>query len=214
MPIDPANLAAFIVASALLTVAPGPDILFLVSQGMSRGRAAGLATALGLASGNLVHTTAAALGASLVFKESAFAFAILKYAGAAYLLYLAYKTVRARNTPPQADGVEAAGRRRLFVRGIAMNVLNPKVAIFFLAFLPGFASPERGPVWVQTILLGLVFVAVVIVVFGTVGLFAGAIGGWLLGRGGARFHRWSSWAVAGVLVLLAINLIVMSRGAG
>ena len=144
---DVTSLPLFVGASLLLIVAPGPDLLYLVSQGAAHGPRAGLATALGLAAGNLVHTLAAALGISVLLLGSALAFDALKLAGVAYLLYLAWTSVRPR--APAAPGAPAAHAAPgpLFRRGLLMNVLNPKVALFFLAFLPQFASPASGPVW-------------------------------------------------------------------
>src|SRR3990167_4860365 len=126
---DISTLLLFVTASLLLIVAPGPDIVFLVSQGALRGPRAGFVTAMGLAAGNLVHTVAAALGVSVIFQTSAAAFNALKYAGAAYLLYLAWKTARAGTVEVSQAG--EARNESLFWRAVLMNVLNPKVALFF-----------------------------------------------------------------------------------
>jgi threonine/homoserine/homoserine lactone efflux protein len=210
--LDPSSLGVFVVASVLLILAPGPDVIFLISQSVSLGPRAGFLTALGLACGNLVHTFLAALGISVIFRASPAAFQALKIAGVAYLLFLAWKAIRAR-APVAADpavGVPpsmpppAAG---LFFKGVLMNVLNPKVALFFLAFLPQFVTPESGPVWLQMIVYGLLFTAFVIVIFGMIGLVAGH----LTRRLGSR---WASpgaasrgrWLVAGVYSALAARL--------
>jgi len=205
---DFSTFLIFTCASVVLTLAPGPDIIFLIAQGVSKGRRAGFSTAMGLASGCLVHTLGAALGVSVIFRTSAVAFQGLKIAGVLYLLYLAWKTVRtpasdAGDTRPKTVPING---RALFVRGVLMNLLNPKVALFFLAFLPQFASPERGPVWMQMVLLGVVFTAQVVVIFGAIGLFAGQVSEWLrrgpLGNAG----RYMRWAVAAVYVSLALRL--------
>ena len=215
MILEPSALGLFVVASVLLILAPGPDIIFLVSQSVTLGPRAGFLTALGLACGNLVHTLLAALGISVIFRASPAAFQALKIAGVAYLLYLAWKALRAR-APASVDPAgssqpsvprPAAG---LFLKGVLMNVLNPKVALFFLAFLPQFVTPESGPVWLQMILYGLLFTALVILIFGAIGLFAGhvtrRIGSRWMGPGSASRGR---WLVAGVYAALAARLALL-----
>jgi len=210
---DPATLSLFITASLLLIVAPEPDILFLVSQGAARGPRAGFVTAMGLAAGNLVHTLAAALGVSVIFQTSAIAFSALKYAGAAYLLYLAWKAARASGGAADALQRGTAGTESLFWRAVLMNVLNPKVALFFLAFLPQFASPSPGaaPVWMQMISYGLLFTFLVVIVFGAFGIFAGRASLWLRRASGGRAAAAFRWLVPGVFVLLALRLATVER---
>lgn len=201
----------FVPASLALIVAPGPDLLFLLGQSIQRGRRAGLATAGGLASGNLVHTLGAALGVSVIFRTSALAFTLLKFAGVAYLLYLAWLALRAGAKPlSEAPRVREHSAAALFRRGVLMNVLNPKVALFFLAFLPQFAHPSQGAVGLQMLVLGSVFTLLVVAVFGTAGWFAGSLRPWLLRRGG-RLHRASSWLMAGIYAALALRLALVTR---
>ena len=164
----PDNLAAFLAVSVALTAAPGPDVLFLVSQGLAGGSRAGLYVAMGLSSGLLVHTTLAALGVSAIFMASPAAFNILKLAGAAYLLWLAIGAFRERPAAGSKTALFGDGAA-LYRRGVIMNLLNPKVALFFLALLPQFVSSSKGGVKAQMAILGLVFMAQVIVVFGTIG---------------------------------------------
>jgi len=177
IPIETA--AAFFIASVLLALAPGPDNIFVLTQSALRGRTAGLLVTLGLCTGLIVHTTAVAFGVAVIFQASAMAFTALKLFGAGYLLYLAWLVFRA-----SAEKI-ATGRRselsygRLYRRGIIMNVTNPKVSIFFLAFLPQFADPTRGPLTVQMLLLGGIFIVSTILVFGGIALLAGSIGQWL-----------------------------------
>ncbi|MCC6490217.1 MAG: LysE family translocator, partial [Candidatus Hydrogenedentes bacterium] len=190
---------------------PGPDVVFLVAQGATRGRKAGLFTALGLSAGNLVHTLGAALGLSVVFRTSALAFSAVKFAGAAYLLYLAWKTVGKKPVQPGAAAPMPPRGHTLFARGFLMNVLNPKVALFFLAFLPQFATPERGPVWVQMAILGLVFTVQVVVVFGTIGLCAGSISPWLQRGRNGRLGRAFDWLIGSVYAALALRLVLAER---
>ena len=217
IPIETSNLLFFVSASLLLIVAPGPDIVFLVTQGVTRGPRAGFETAMGLAAGNLVHTTAAALGVSVIFRASPVAFQVLKLAGVAYLLFLAWKAVRS-STRPTTDGIPettatgllASSDRSggLFWRGFLMNVLNPKVAFFFLAFLPQFATPTAGPIAVQMAVYGILFTALVVFVFGTFGLLAGTVRGWLTRKPGTG-TRGFGWIVALVYVALAIKLALV-----
>jgi threonine/homoserine/homoserine lactone efflux protein len=203
-------LFLFLPVSVALTLAPGPDIVFLITQGSSRGPKAGLATALGLAAGNLVHTLAAVLGISVIFQTSELAFEGLKVAGALYLLYLAWQALRHRKEGLGLSHADEATGTALFVRGVLMNVLNPKVALFFLAFLPQFVSPEAGPVWSQMLVLGLIFTLQVVVVFGLLGLTAGVIRERLIaGRMGA-LALWSPYLVAGIFIALALRLILLS----
>lgn len=173
------TLAAFFGASVVLALAPGPDNIFVLTQSALRGRTAGLLVTLGLCTGLLVHTTAVALGVAVVFQASALAFTALKLFGAGYLLYLAWQAFCASAQKISAGQKEELSYGRLYRRGIIMNVTNPKVSIFFLAFLPQFADPTRGPLTLQMLLLGGVFIVSTILVFGSIALLAGSIGGWL-----------------------------------
>ncbi|MEJ2629988.1 MAG: LysE family translocator [Acidihalobacter sp.] len=201
----------FVPASLALIIAPGPDLVFLLAQGVRRGRSAGLATAFGLASGNLVHTLGAALGVSVIFRTSALAFTLLKFAGVLYLLYLAWHALRSGATPPGgAASLQERSLGTLFRRGVLMNVLNPKVALFFLAFLPQFAHPELGPVGLQMLLLGGVFTLLVMAVFSAAGWFAGVLRPWL-SRRGVSLRRLSAWLMAGIYSALALRLALVTR---
>lgn len=204
--IDPATLLLFVTASVILTLAPGPDILFLIAQGVSKGPRAGFATAMGLSTGCLVHTTAAALGASVIFQTSPLAFHALQAAGVVYLLYLAWKTLTEKPQEAHAPNTMSPAVKALYARGFLMNILNPKVALFFLAFLPQFAAPERGPVWLQMAFYGLVFTAQVVLMFGSIGLFAGTVSAWLSRGRLGRARRHMKWVVACVYLTLAIRL--------
>lgn len=154
-------------------MAPGPDNLFVMMQSARFGKAAGVAVVLGLCTGLLVHTAAVVLGVAALLQESRTAFRILQFAGAAYLLYLAVLSLRASSQPAQVQAT-ALGYGRLYRRGIVMNVTNPKVSIFFLAFLPQFVTP--GEVTAQILQLGALFILATVLVFGAVALLAGAFG--------------------------------------
>jgi threonine/homoserine/homoserine lactone efflux protein len=208
---DTTTLLLFVTASLLLIVAPGPDIVFLVSQGVTRGPRVGFVTAMGLAAGNLVHTLGAALGVSVIFQTSAIAFSALKYAGAAYLLYLAWNTARAAGGSLDISQESEARKESLFWRAVLMNVLNPKVALFFLEFLPQFASPKIAPVWMQMIFYGVLFTFLVVIVFGAFGLFAGRASGWLRRAAAGRGANALKWLVTAVFVLLALRLATVER---
>ncbi len=209
--IDPGVLAVFLTASVALALAPGPDNIFVLTQSALGGPRAGAFVTLGLCLGVLVHTTAVALGVAVIFQTSALAFTALKVAGAAYLLYLAWTAFRAGATELTGSGRRLAPRA-LFLRGVVMNVTNPKVAIFFLAFLPQFADPARGSVTVQIFLFGLVFALTAFAVFCMVAVAAGALGGWLSRSPRAQvvINR-----VAGAVFLgLALRLLLSQRTAG
>ncbi len=203
------TLLVFFAASAALAIAPGPDNLFVLTQSALHGRRAGWLVTLGLCSGLIVHTSAVALGVAAVFQTSALAFDLLKWVGAAYLVWLAWGAWRAGASALPEGERTPLGARALYLRGIVMNVTNPKVAIFFLAFLPQFADPSRGPVAGQILVLGGVFMLAALLVFGTIAWAAGHIGGWL--RGSPRAQVVMNRIAAGVFVALAGRLALSSR---
>ncbi len=204
----PDNLFYFLAVSVALTLAPGPDILFLASQGLAGGPRAGLAVAMGLSSGLLVHTALAALGVSVIFMTSPAAFNLLKLAGAAYLFWLAWGSFREKPAVP-GEAAPAGTAAQLYRRGVVMNLLNPKVALFFLALLPQFVDPARGGVRTQMAVLGLVFMAQVVVVFGSIGWLSGAIGARFIPS--ARWSRPISAAKGLIFLGLALSLAFARR---
>lgn len=206
-----ATLLLFLGASMALTIAPGPDNIFVITQGLARGRRAAILTAWGMCSGVTVHTLAAAAGISALFYSSALAFQVVKYAGAAYLLYLAWQVLRERaqlTTPaaPVANGPDGAA---LFRRGFIMNVLNPKVALFFLAFLPQFTVRGAGSIPGQMVVLGFIFMAQALVIFTIIGYFSGSVGGWIQRR--PRAGQYFSWMAGGIFALLGLRLALTER---
>jgi len=199
----------FVTASVALAFAPGPDNIFVLTQSALHGRKTGLLVTLGLCTGLLVHTAAVSLGVAAIFQTSLLAFSLLKLAGALYLLYLAAQAFRASKAALEADGSEALSWRGLYTRGIIMNITNPKVAIFFLAFLPQFADSARGSITVQMLFLGGLFIVSSLIVFAAVAWCAGYIGEWLQRSAGAQvvMNR-----IAGmVFVVLALRLAVSER---
>jgi threonine/homoserine/homoserine lactone efflux protein len=154
---NPSSLLLFISAALLLLVIPGPPVFYIVGRSIGQGRSAGLISALGIAVGSLVHTAAAAVGLSALLMSSAIAFAGVKYLGAAYLIYLGIQKFR-REEPFELDGnAPTVKLNRIFAQGIVVNVLNPKAALFFFAFLPQFVDPNRGQVAIQILFLGVLF---------------------------------------------------------
>jgi threonine/homoserine/homoserine lactone efflux protein len=198
----------FLCASMALTIAPGPDNIFVMTQGITRGRKPAIIAALGMCSGISVHTTMAAFGISALLYSSIVAFNIVKYAGAAYLLYLAYKTLKERSTIHLAQ-VEELPAGAMFKRGFIMNVLNPKVAMFFLAFLPQFVTPGSEHIPLQMLLFGFVFMVQAVIIFCLIGYFAGSIGSFILAR--PKVAKYFDWLTAGVFASLGIRLALAER---
>lgn len=204
-----ATVLYFLGASVALTIAPGPDNTFIVAQGISRGRKAAIVTALGMCSGISVHTTAAALGISALLYSSAAAFQILKFAGAGYLLFLAWKSLKEQQILLPQGVDNGRSFKFLFRRGFVMNVINPKVALFFLAFLPQFISPGSERASLQMFFLGLLFMAQAVVVFSVIGWLSGSVGHLILKR--PRIARWFGWLTAGVFASLGVRLALAER---
>jgi threonine/homoserine/homoserine lactone efflux protein len=206
-PID--TLLIFFMASVLLALTPGPDNLFVLAQAAQQGKRAGIAVTVGLCTGLLVHTSAVALGVAAIFQASALAFSLLKYIGAAYLLYLAYRSFTAGAGGSGELQTQKINFRRLYGRGIIMNVTNPKVSLFFLAFLPQFTDPALGPLVPQILLLGLLFILSTILIFGGISLLAGGVGDYFRKSANARIFL--NRLAGGVFVALAIKLALARR---
>jgi len=175
-----ATLISFFIASLLLALTPGPDNLFVITHSVLRGWKAGFAVVLGLCTGLLVHTSAVALGVAVVLQASAWDFSVLKVIGAAYLLYLAWQAFTAPAIKRSA-GFEGAGLFWAYRRGIIMNVTNPKVGLFFLAFLPQFVPPTAESVSLYIVMLGTIFAIATIIVFGVMALLAARLSGLFAG---------------------------------
>jgi threonine/homoserine/homoserine lactone efflux protein len=203
-----ASLAFFLV-SVLLALTPGPDNIFVLVQSALRGRIAGMYVVLGLCTGLVVHTTAVALGLAALFATSAMAFNALKIVGAGYLCYLAWLAIRAPSEELDPGSPLPVDAKRMYARGVVMNLTNPKVVIFFLAFLPQFTSPERGHLVLQLLWLGFLFIVSTLLVFGAIAHFAGALGAVL--RRSPRVQRALNWTAAAVFVALALRLANAER---
>jgi threonine/homoserine/homoserine lactone efflux protein len=193
---DFSALGAFFAAAFLLNIAPGPDMLYVIGRSIGQGRRAGTVSALGIFVGCLVHIFIAAVGLAALLRSSPLAYSIVRYAGAAYLVYLGVRVLLERSNTLEAPEVQSAPLRQIFTQGVITNVLNPKVALFFLAFLPQFIQPHRGSVALQIIVLGLIFD-----VSGTLVNLAVAQAGGRLGdaikqhSGLARLQKWFTGTV-------------------
>lgn len=202
-------LPAFVVASVLLALAPGPDNLFVLTHAAVHGALGGLRITFGLCTGLVVHTAAVALGVAALIRSSSWAFTALKLTGAAYLVYLAWKTWAAPNSPPdQGPGPVADRDMALYRRGVIMNLTNPKVLLFFLAFLPQFVSPGPPTATAQVVILGAVFIVCALLVFSSIALLAGSLSRRLRERPGALglLNRVAAW----VFLALALRLLFSS----
>jgi threonine/homoserine/homoserine lactone efflux protein len=188
------TLAVFALASLFLAVVPGPAVLYIVAQAVDQGRRAGLASALGVATGGLVHVTAAVVGLSSLLASSATAFEAVKLVGAAYLVYLGIRRLLTKATPVTLER-ERRPLRELYRRGVVVNVLNPKTALFFLAFLPQFVDTHAGHAWLQVGVLGMVFVGIAVVSDAAYAIAAGTAAAALHGRAFQQVQRWVSGSV-------------------
>ena len=207
---DLASLWTFFVAALALNLTPGADMTYVIARTATQGRAAGIAASFGIAGGSFVHTALAAFGVSAILAHSEAAFITVKAVGAAYLLYLAWKALMsgaARAATPTA--LPPVPLWRLFGEGMLTNILNPKVALFILAFLPQFVDPNAGPVWLQILLLGTLFNTSGTTVNCIVTLSTATAAGLL--RGSAGIGRWLNRLSALVFVGLAIRLALAER---
>ena len=206
---DAAKFTFFITVSWALIVAPGPDMLYVITRGMTHGRRAGMLSAVGVVCGILVHTFAAALGLTVIFQTSALAFFIVKYVGALYLVYLGIKAWRDKSViAPQVTSL-SANSQQLFWQGILSNVLNPKIAIFFLAFLPQFVDRGSSQVTLQLVVLGLTFAFFGLCFLLAVGYSSGTIGSWIVRR--PQYAQCLGRLSGGILIGLGVRLALTER---
>ena len=198
------QLIPFLTASILLTLSPGPDIIYVLVQSISNGKKAGIITTLGLVSGILIHTSLVAFGVSAIIKASPILFTIIKVFGTLYLFYLAYKVFKSDSSIAISE-VPVKRSRNLFGQGFIMNVLNPKVTIFFLAFFPGFLWEPDGNTIFQFYLLGFLFLLQALLIFGTVALLAGKISEYLLQHEKSGvFLKWIQ-----IVVFIGIGILIL-----
>ena len=201
---DGSTLLLFAGASLALLAVPGPAVIYVVTRSLDQGRAAGIVSVLGIETGTFTYALAAAAGLTGLIAASEIGFTVVKFAGAAYLVYLGVRKLLERDEPQEAF----SGRRtQLYLRGVLVQLLNPKVAIFFLAFLPQFVDPSRGPIAVQVLVLGSIFTLLAIVSDSAYVLLAGAVGGWL--RTGGRARRRLAKLSGGVYIGLGVSAALL-----
>jgi threonine/homoserine/homoserine lactone efflux protein len=203
-------IALFCLASVALAVVPGPAVTYIVTHSIDKGRRAGLVSALGIASGGLVHVVAATVGLSALIASSATAFTTVKLIGAAYLVAVGIRRILSSDEDGEIQSVPAP-HRELYVQGVVVNVLNPKTALFFLAFLPQFVDPSRGAIWPQVAFLGILFALIAFASDVSYALLADLLAGKLRrsgGGGGARLRRWLS---GGIFVALGVTAATARR---
>jgi threonine/homoserine/homoserine lactone efflux protein len=206
---DFANLLPFLAAALALNLTPGADMTYVIARSATQGRTAGIAASFGVAAGSFAHSLLAAFGVAALVKQSEVAFLAIKIGGALYLLYLAWKAIRASANAVALKELPPVSTGRVFAEGALTNLLNPKVALFILAFLPQFVDPARGSVIVQILVLGLIFNIGGTTVNCIVAVSAGAAAGML--RGSERFARWLNRFTALVFVGLALRLAFAER---
>ena len=206
---EPSSLAVFVAAALVMLLTPGPAVLYIVTRSIDQGRRAGLVSMLGVHAGTLVHVVAAAAGVSAVLAASATAFSVVKYLGAAYLIYLGVRKLANRTPALAAPDSPPRQLRRAFLDGVVVNVLNPKTALFFLAFLPQFADATRGPLAPQILLLGCLFVFNGFFVCAGYALVASRLGDWLKSRW--DIGAWLNRSTGVLYIALGLRLALEQR---
>ncbi len=203
------TLSIFIIASLGLIFSPGPDNIFILTQSALNGQRAGFLVTLGVGIGLLLHTALVSFGVAAIFATSATAFNVLKILGAAYLVYLAYQAFTTKPAHYDEHQTNTIAKGALFTRGVITNFTNPKVAIFFLAFLPQFANPAHGSLTLQMLTLGLIFMIITVITFTIISWFAARLGNWL--RRSKRAQLWMNRVAGTVFIGLAFRLATTQR---
>ncbi len=201
---DYTNFVIFFAASWALIITPGPDIFYVITQGVAHGKKAGILSAVGVTLGILVHTLFAALGLAIILQTSAIAFLIVKFAGAGYLIYLGIKSIIDRSQLLLNNRKPPGTSKKIFIQGIMTNVLNPKVALFFLAFLPQFVNPTQGNVQFQMACLGGFFALFGLIFLLILGYFSGNIGTWISSKD--DLAKKIKWVTGSILIGLGLRL--------
>jgi threonine/homoserine/homoserine lactone efflux protein len=206
-----ASIGLFAVAATLLLLTPGPAVLYIVARSIEQGRVAGLASVFGITTGTLVHVLASTLGLSALLASSTLAFAAVKYAGAGYLIYMGVRRILSRTDAPASQSkLPKRSLGRLYRDGFIVNLLNPKTALFFLAFLPQFVDPSRGAAAFQIAFLGLLFTLMGLTSDGLYALVAGSAARWVKRQG--RYLRWERFVSGGVFIGLGLTAALTGSG--
>lgn len=209
--IDPSKLPLFFVASVTIMLIPGPAVLYIITRSVDQGRTAGFISILGLHTGTLVHIVAAALGLSAILLSSALAFSVVKYLGAIYLVYLGIQKLRSHESiAPTESSAPSTNLKRIYSQGIVVNVLNPKMALFFFAFLPQFVNPHRGSVGAQMVMLGLMSIGIALFTDGTYAFLAGTLGQKL--KNSQKFWRRQRYIAGSIYIGLGVTTAVSGSG--
>jgi threonine/homoserine/homoserine lactone efflux protein len=196
-------LPVFLLAALILLLTPGPAVLYIIARSMDQGRLAGFVSVLSIETGNSVHVLAATLGLSAILMSSALAFTVVKYLGAAYLIYLGIRRLLTRDEGHEIAKLQRQSLRRIYSQGVLVAILNPKTALFFLAFLPQFVDPSSGSMTLQLLTLGGLFVMMAIVTDSMYALLASTAGGWL--KRNRSFLRAERYVVGSVYIGLGVT---------
>ena len=207
--IDTSNLTLFVVTSIAVILMPGPAMVFVISNGLTRGPKPSISAALGTTTGVFFHMFCATFGLAVILKTSAVAFTIVKVAGAVYLVYLAIKTLLSKDALVNELGERPKSGNSIFWQGIFINILNPKLSIFFLAFLPQFIEPALSSATSQTLVLGMIFIAMTILIFIAYGLFASLLRQRVLNS--PRIMKAIKWCFASVFMALGVRLALSEK---
>ncbi len=208
---DVPTFGLFVVAALALLLVPGPAVFYIVARGVEGGRFAALVSCLGIEVGTLVHTAFATVGLSAILASSATAFSVVKWMGVAYLIWLGLQKLLARDDGDEKISVQPELLARVFEQGLLVQILNPKVGLFFLAFLPQFVDPSRGPVWSQVLVLGATLAVLGFLTDGLYALAGGTAGGWLRRRS-AGFRRGQRYVSGGVYLALGATAAISGTG--
>jgi len=204
------SLYVFLLAALGLLLIPGPAVLYIVTRSVAHGRKAGLASVLGIELATLCHSMAAAFGLSAILLASSLAFSLVKYLGAGYLIYLGIKTIFSKSASPTKDDSSTPSLLQMFRKGFLVNLLNPKTALFFYAFLPQFVNPERGSSILQILLLGALFVVLATITDSTYALLSSGVGRMITQRAG--FQRIQKYVTGGIYISLGVAAAVSGSG--
>jgi threonine/homoserine/homoserine lactone efflux protein len=204
------SIVVFLLAALGLLLIPGPAVLYIVTRSVAHGRKAGLASVLGIELATLCHSMAAAFGLSAILLASSLAFSLVKYLGAGYLVYLGIRTIFSRSASPARDDFPTPSLPQMFRKGFLVNLLNPKTALFFYAFLPQFVNPARGSSILQILLLGALFVLLATITDSTYALVSSGVGRMIAHAAG--FRRIQKYVTGGIYISLGVAAAVSGSG--